>query len=188
MLESRADITSALPRFNASILQHASRPMNTICLLLTGHTTPLDLTLGPLLLHKLQSNNNAMSTTTITRTPTDLKRFSSRQSTPSTPTLSRASSTSSTSTIRPTSSHKRSRSKDNLSWYTPSENPTLEDFAERLNSLEKRVERFVSQCATNIVMALLRPTPMVLFFLNPVTLIAVIFMVIIWLTLIGSGK
>ena len=151
--------------------------MNTISLLLTGHTTQGGISFAPLLLHNLHSDS-AMSTRTILlRTPTDLNRTPTMS-----PSLSRSSSISSTSTIRPGSrnSHKRSSSKDSSQWYNTTENMTLEDFADRLNTLEKRFERFVSQCATNIVMALLRPTPLVLFLFNPVCLIAIAMLVLCW--------
>jgi hypothetical protein len=48
---------------------------------------------------------------------------------------------------------------------------TLDDFAHRLNTTTKRIERWQGACAQNVVMALMRPTPIVLFLFNPVSLV-----------------
>jgi hypothetical protein len=154
--------------------------MNTTSLILTGQTAH-ELTFGSVLFHKYAAMG---MTTTLTRTPTDLKR---------TPTMSRSGSrsssrdsASSSSTIRP-GSHRRTYSKDSSGWYNAEDNLTLEDFAARLDSMQGRVEQWISQCATNIVMALFRPTPLVLFLFNPVCLLFIAFMVVIWMLFRGSG-
>jgi hypothetical protein len=147
--------------------------MNTLSILLTGQATQgLAFTPQLLHLHQYQHMSTNMSTTTTattTRTPTS---------------MSRSSSHSSTSTIRPSSNHKRS---DSSSWYNTSDNLTLEDFEARLENWEKRFERWVSTCTTNIVMALLRPTPLVLFLFNPVCLIAIVLVMMVWVVAVGGG-
>ncbi|KJY01948.1 hypothetical protein TI39_contig269g00014 [Zymoseptoria brevis] len=92
-------------------------------------------------------------------------------SAPSSPTFSGASTP-----RRPGSARSNSSG-----WYTPNENNlTLEDFAKRLKTRSKRLEIWQGRCAQNIVMALLRPTPLVLFLFNPVCLLMVWICVMVW--------
>jgi hypothetical protein len=102
------------------------------------------------------------------------------------PSLSRSSST---STIRPisrspTSSRpstpKRSHSS---SWYNQDDNPSLEDIARQLETLPKRLERWQSVCATNIVMALFTPTPALLFLFHPMLWILLLLLSVLWLAI-----
>lgn len=97
-----------------------------------------------------------------------------------------ASSTMSTTTTiltppsRP-SYHRRAPSTDSPGWYLSSEStPTLEDFATRSQTLLKRFERFQTRCATDVVMALMRPGTMVLFVLNPVAIMLYIALAVAW--------
>lgn len=111
--------------------------------------------------------------------------FSTPKAMSSTTTLSRQShsppaSRSGSSTPRPWSRSgsstptvsRRSSSNNSAGWYTNTENAlTLEEFGRRLNTRWKRFEIWQGRCAQNVVMALLRPTPLILFALNPVCLI-----------------
>ncbi|KAK4543594.1 hypothetical protein LTR36_005489 [Oleoguttula mirabilis] len=55
---------------------------------------------------------------------------------------------------------------------------TLDDFAKRLDTTLSRLQQFQGRCAQNAVMALMGPTPLVLFLFNPVT-------IVVWLV-VGS--
>lgn len=56
----------------------------------------------------------------------------------------------------------------------------LEAIARRLNTAGKRLERFSGKCAQDVVMALMRPTPMMLVALHPVVLMVVLVAVVWW--------
>jgi hypothetical protein len=141
--------------------------MNTLCFLTTSQpnadpnrffTTPLP---------------RMSQTGTITRVTTS-------------PSLSRSSSTStirpisrSSTTSRP-STPKRSHSS---SWYNQDDNPSLEDIARQLETLPKRLERWQSVCATNIVMALFTPTPALLFLFHPMLWILLLLLSVLWIAI-----
>jgi hypothetical protein len=65
---------------------------------------------------------------------------------------------------------------------------TLDDFAHRLNTTTKRIERWQGACAQNVVMALMRPTPIVLFLFNPVSLVLWMLFAIWYLSGPNSGR
>jgi hypothetical protein len=101
-------------------------------------------------------------------------------SSPPSPTLSGASTPRRPGSVRSNSS----------GWYTPNENNlTLEELAKRMNTRAKRLEIYQGRCAQNIVMALLRPTPLVLFLFNPICLMLVWLCVVIWwMSTSGRGR
>ena len=57
----------------------------------------------------------------------------------------------------------------------------MDDFAKRLNGVIGRFEQWQGRCAQNVVMALMRPTPMVLFVFNPISLMLWIVVLVWWL-------
>lgn len=89
-------------------------------------------------------------------------------------------SPSSTKSTRPVLRHSRTSSRDSTGWYLDHDTPTLEDFAMRAQTLAKRMERYQNQCATNIVMALMRPTPVVLLLLNPLAIVLWVVVAVAW--------
>jgi len=60
--------------------------------------------------------------------------------------------------------------RDSPGWYNTQDNPSLEEIARKLETRLSRFEQWRSRCAQNIVMALMRPTPVVLFLFNPVAI------------------
>ena len=134
--------------------------MNTTSLLLTGRTAAVHMA----------------TTTTVSRNPGSATRPKTK---------SRSSSGTSQASFYSASSRpstpSRQPSWDRSKWYNETDNPTLDDFARRLETTAKRIEHWQSACATNIVMALLRPTPVALFVFNPVSLFLLVVMLITWL-------
>ncbi|EMC91848.1 hypothetical protein BAUCODRAFT_152212 [Baudoinia panamericana UAMH 10762] len=124
--------------------------MNTTSLLLTGRTAA-DISLLP--------QRQAASLTTIYH---HKKTAPSSSSSPRKPAIKRT----------PTST------RDSPGWYNTEGGMTLDDFAARLNTTLSRFEQWQGKCAQSVVMALMRPTPIMLFVLNPVALM-------IWLALVG---
>lgn len=57
---------------------------------------------------------------------------------------------------------------------------TLDDFAQRLNTMLGRFEQWQGQCAKNVVMALFSPTPVVLFVFNPLALMLWVVLAVCW--------
>ncbi|KAK5117307.1 hypothetical protein LTR62_005924 [Meristemomyces frigidus] len=148
--------------------------MNTTSLLLNGQTAA-SFSLLPE--RKRATLTTLYSRPTPTRTATAPTAYSLISS-PPTPRLGGSSPAK-----RP--DHKRSPasiSRESPGWYNTEDGMTLDDFAERLNSLIGRFERWQGKCAQNVVMALMRPTPIVLFVFNPVAL--VLWMVVLWLWLV----
>lgn len=86
-----------------------------------------------------------------------------------------SSSGTTTPTRRPP--HKRRTSRDSPGWYITDGGMTLDDFAKRLNTTLSRIEQYQGRCAQNVVMALMGPTPLLLFIFNPVT---IFLLVLIW--------
>ena len=76
---------------------------------------------------------------------------------------------------------KRQLSRDSPGWYNTEDGMTLDDFAKRLNTTLSRIEQFQSRCAQNVVMALMRPTPLVLFVFNPICLIVWVVLLVWWI-------
>ena len=74
---------------------------------------------------------------------------------------------------------KRQPSRDSPGWYNTEDVPTLDDFAKRLESKLSRLQQWQTRCAQNVVMALMRPTPVVLFLFNPITVL-IWLMVAVW--------
>jgi hypothetical protein len=131
--------------------------MNTTSLVLNGRTA-VDISLMP--------ERRAASLTTI---------YPKSSSSPLSPTLFGASPK------RP--GHKRSPpSRDSPGWYNTEGGMTLDDFAARLNSLIGKFEQWQGKCAQNVVMALMRPTPIALFVLNPIALVLWIALFAWWLS------
>jgi len=62
----------------------------------------------------------------------------------------------------------------------------LDDFARRLETRVKRFEIWRGKSAQNVVMALMRPTPVVLFLFNPIALVLWVVLLIWWWS--SSGK
>ena len=131
--------------------------MNTTSLLLTGQPAPAQLSYSPFTLALLPS-----SLTT------------SRPSTPP--------SSGSSTPLRRRPYQKRRPSRDSPGWFLTDHNPTLDDFASRLNTALARFERYQNRCAQNVVMALIGPTPVVLFVLNPLSLLLWMALGVWWLT------
>jgi hypothetical protein len=83
--------------------------------------------------------------------------------------------------VRPTLRHSRTSSRDSTGWYLDHDTPTLEDFATRAQTMAKRIERYQSQCATNVVMALIGPTPiMMLLVFNPLAILLWVVVGVVW--------
>lgn len=59
---------------------------------------------------------------------------------------------------------------------------TLDDFAKRLNTTISKFEQWQSRCAQNVVMALMRPTVVVLFVFNPISLLLWVVLMVWWLS------
>jgi len=58
---------------------------------------------------------------------------------------------------------------------------TLDDFSRRLDTRLSKIERYQSKCAQNIVMALMTPTPVALFLLNPISLLIWMVLAVWWI-------
>ncbi|KAF2723884.1 hypothetical protein K431DRAFT_301403 [Polychaeton citri CBS 116435] len=83
---------------------------------------------------------------------------------------------------------RRPTSRDSPGWYNTAEGLTLNDFADRNKTFLKRCEKYSSDCATGVVMALLSPTPTVLLIvLNPAVLIFGMLLGLYWLTATLEG-
>lgn len=87
-----------------------------------------------------------------------------------------ASSPSSSPRLRPR--HLRRTSSDSTGWYLDADTPSLKDFEKRAQTLVKRIEKFLSRCATNVVMGLMSPAAVALFLFNPITLVLLIVLLI----------
>lgn len=98
--------------------------------------------------------------------------------TPPSPHKPTTPSSPSPSTKRPP--HKRHPSRDSPGWYNTEDGMTLDDFAQRLNTTLSRLEQYRGRCAQNLVMALMRPTPLVLFVFNPMSLVVWIVVGVVW--------
>ncbi|KAM0717247.1 hypothetical protein Q7P37_007099 [Cladosporium fusiforme] len=89
-----------------------------------------------------------------------------------TPSTTPTSSPSSSPRLRPR--HLRRTSSDSTGWYLDADTPSLRDFEQRAQTFAKRLEKFASQCATNVVMGLLSPAAVALVLFNPVMLVLVL--------------
>ncbi|TKA65282.1 hypothetical protein B0A55_09534, partial [Friedmanniomyces simplex] len=112
------------------------------------------------------------------RPPTDLALTTSHHHQQRTPTSNTTkpyprqppSSKSTSTQQRPPYKRSPPSSSTSSGWYNTENTPTLDDIAARLNTTLSRFEQWQSRCAQNVVMALIGPTPVVLFVLNPVAL------------------
>lgn len=86
---------------------------------------------------------------------------------------------------RPGSSRRSSR--DSPGWYNTDDNPTLDDFARRLETKMKKFEIWRGRSAQNVVMALMRPTPVVLFLFNPMMFLVWIVLLVSWSTWVKTS-
>lgn len=77
--------------------------------------------------------------------------------------------------------HKRQLSRDSPGWYNTEGGMTLDDFAERCKTTLSRCEWWVGRSGQNVVMALMRPTPLLLFFLNPVSIFLWVMVFLVWM-------
>lgn len=142
--------------------------MNTLSLVLNGRTAS-EISVLP--------ERQRSSLTRLTRkfsSSISLPTLATFGSAPPSPLLSGASALRSS---RPGSSRRSSR--DSPGWYNTEHNPTLDDFARRLETRMKRFEIWRGKSAQNVVMALMRPTPIVLFLFNPIAL-ALWFVLLVW--------
>jgi hypothetical protein len=69
-------------------------------------------------------------------------------------------------------------STDSTGWYLDADTPSLKDFEVRAQTYAKRLERFASRCATNVVMGLMSPAAVVLFVFNPIMLVLMVLLLI----------
>jgi hypothetical protein len=69
-------------------------------------------------------------------------------------------------------------STDSTGWYLDADTPSLKDFEVRAQTYAKRLERFASRCATNVVMGLMSPAAVVLFVFNPIMLVLIVLLLI----------
>lgn len=80
------------------------------------------------------------------------------------------------------SPQRTSSSLSKTGWYNSDpEHTSLEKITERLNTYAGRFERFLGLCANNIVMALFRPTPLVVFLFHPLLMIVWGILALCWL-------
>ena len=100
----------------------------------------------------------------------------SNQTLPSTPSTTPTSTPSSSPRIRPR--QLRRVSSDSTGWYLDADTPSLKDFEVRAQTYAKRLERFASRCATNVVMGLMSPAAVVLFVFNPIMLVLMVLVLI----------
>ncbi|KAM0712751.1 hypothetical protein Q7P35_000198 [Cladosporium inversicolor] len=96
----------------------------------------------------------------------------SNQTLPTTPSTTPTSTPSSSPRSRPR--QLRRVSTDSTGWYLDADTPSLKDFEVRAQTYAKRLERFASRCATNVVMGLMSPAAVVLFVFNPIMLVLVV--------------
>ncbi|KAF2764987.1 hypothetical protein EJ03DRAFT_355292 [Teratosphaeria nubilosa] len=134
--------------------------MNTISLVLNGKTAA-DIALMP--------ERQRASLTTLYR-PSSLI----------TPSASPSLSARSSPSKRPQA--RRQVSRDSPGWYNTDGGMTLDDFAKRMNTYMSRFEQWQSKCAQNVVMALMRPTPIVLFLFNPISMLVLLLVAAVWLS------
>nr|POE72389.1 hypothetical protein CFP56_12262 [Quercus suber] len=134
--------------------------MNTVSLVLNGRTAA-DIALLP--------ERQRSSITTIHARP-HLSRSSSYLSSPRGSPRSKPS--------RPTPSRQISR--DSPGWYNTDGGMTLDDFAKRLNTTLSRFEQWQGRCAQNVVMALMRPTPIALLVFNPISVLLYVLLICWW--------
>lgn len=73
-------------------------------------------------------------------------------------------------------------------WYNTDGGLTLDDFARRLNTRISKFEQWQGRCAQNVVMALMRPTPVSLFLFNPMALLIYLGLVVWWVSARLSGE
>ncbi|KAF2165932.1 hypothetical protein M409DRAFT_23663 [Zasmidium cellare ATCC 36951] len=153
--------------------------MNTISLVLNGRTAA-DIRLLP------EKQRASITTLPPSRRPffahARTMSSSSTISTITSPSLSSGTST----PRRPGSSSSRT-STPGSGWYNTENNPTLDDYARQLSTVSKKIEIWQGKCAQNVVMALMRPTPIVLFALNPICLILYVLVGVWWMAR-GGGK
>jgi hypothetical protein len=95
---------------------------------------------------------------------------------PSNPSTTPTSTPSSSPRIRPR--QLRRVSTDSTGWYLDADTPSLKDFEVRAQTYAKRLERFASRCATNVVMGLMSPAAVVLFVFNPIMLVLTVLVLI----------
>jgi hypothetical protein len=95
---------------------------------------------------------------------------------PITPSTTPTSTPSSSPRIRPR--QLRRVSTDSTGWYLDADTPSLKDFEVRAQTYAKRLERFASRCATNVVMGLMSPAAVVLFVFNPIMLVLMVLLLI----------
>ncbi|GAB7326029.1 hypothetical protein MBLNU13_g10065t1 [Cladosporium sp. NU13] len=100
----------------------------------------------------------------------------SNQTLTNTPSTTPTSTPSSSPRIRPR--QLRRVSSDSTGWYLDADTPSLKDFEVRAQTYAKRLERFVSRCATNVVMGLMSPAAVVLFVFNPIMLVLMVLVLI----------
>lgn len=100
----------------------------------------------------------------------------SNQTLPNTASTSPTSTPSSSPRIRPR--QLRRVSSDSTGWYLDADTPSLKDFEVRAQTYAKRLERFASRCATNVVMGLMSPAAVVLFVFNPIMLVLMVLVLI----------
>lgn len=101
----------------------------------------------------------------------------------STPSTTPTSTPSSSPRVRPR--QLRRVSTDSTGWYLDHDTPSLKDFEVRAQTFAKRIEKFASRCATNVVMGLMSPAAVVLFVFNPIMMVLVVLMLIAMLS--GRG-
>ena len=65
---------------------------------------------------------------------------------------------------------------------------TLDDFARRLDTTLSRLEQWQARCAQNMVMALMRPTPLIIFVFNPVCLMLWLALAVWWFVRASGGS
>lgn len=146
--------------------------MNSLSLVLNGRTAA-DIALLPekqrASIISLPPSRRALFARTRTMSASTIS-----SSAPPSPALSGASTP-----RRPGSSSKTST--PGSGWYNQENIPTLDDYARRLNTASKKIEIWQGKCAQNVVMALMRPTPIVLFALNPICLILYVVLGVWWM-------
>jgi hypothetical protein len=100
----------------------------------------------------------------------------SNSAVPITPSTTPTSTPSSSPRIRPR--QLRRVSTDSTGWYLDADTPSLKDFEIRAQTYAKRLERFTSRCATNVIMGLMSPAAVVLFVFNPIMLVMMVLLLI----------
>lgn len=129
----------------------------------------------------LASNMNTISLVLNGRTAADIALLPEKQRASITTLYSHRPLTPGSIKSRPTRpTHSRQSSRDSPGWYNTDGGMTLDDFAKRLDTTLSRVEQWQGRCAQNVVMALMRPTPIVLLVFNPISVILYIVLVCWW--------